>query len=391
MNLQTNISPDLWAAVSNPYESENYKHAILEAIHQLSSEIRARAGVDGDGATLVSQALGGETPRLRVNSLQSESERSVQKGMEQLLRGVYLAIRNPRSHEQSPDQKQDADAIIHFIDYLLRIINSSKESFTIESFLETVSDSEFVDTERYAQVLVTEVPANRRGDVLIALYESRIDIDVRKLGHLIRQLLTLLNEAQLEQYLAIVSKQLRITSDPLLIRTSLQMLRPDLWPRLHEAARLRIENKLIQDIKGGEVQSGSKTTGVLGTWAGRYLKNFDSRQETAQLLLAKLDDTDPNDRHYVAKYFLHYFPEIFITEVDIKDAVRIIATKIREGDQNVREALLIVITQYPSEWQSQLAETLKDLTATENPAIYLTDGTPFLVSFVAIEEDDIPF
>jgi len=169
------------------------------------------------------------------------------------------------------------------------------------------------------------------------------------------------------------------------------MLRPDLWPRLHEAARLRIENKLIQDIKGGEVQSGSKTTGVLGTWAGRYLKNFDSRQETAQLLLAKLDDTDPNDRHYVAKYFLHYFPEIFITEVDIKDAVRIIATKIREGDQNVREALLIVITQYPSEWQSQLAETLKDLTATENPAIYLTDGTPFLVSFVAIEEDDIPF
>ena len=203
MNLQTNISPELWAAVSNPYESENYKHAILEAIHHLSSEIRARSGVDGDGVALISQALGGETPRLRVNSLQSESERSVQKGLEQLLRGIYLAIRNPRSHEQFSDQQQDAEAIIHFVDYLLRVIIASKESFTIESFLEAVTDSEFVETERYAEILISEVPANRRGDALIALYETRTSINVHRVRFIVSQLLTLLNEGQLDQYLAL--------------------------------------------------------------------------------------------------------------------------------------------------------------------------------------------
>ncbi|MBK7217378.1 MAG: hypothetical protein IPH95_10060 [Candidatus Promineofilum sp.] len=77
-----------------------------------------------------------------------------------------MAIRNPRSHEQFSDQQQDAEAIIHFVDYLLRVIIASKESFTIESFLEAVTDSEFVETERYAEILISEVPANRRGDAL---------------------------------------------------------------------------------------------------------------------------------------------------------------------------------------------------------------------------------
>ena len=343
MNLQTNISPELWAAVSNPYESENYKHAILEAIHHLSSEIRARSGVDGDGVALISQALGGETPRLRVNSLQSESERSVQKGLEQLLRGIYLAIRNPRSHEQFSDQQQDAEAIIHFVDYLLRVIIASKESFTIESFLEAVTDSEFVETERYAEILISEVPANRRGDALIALYETRTSINVHRVRFIVSQLLTLLNEGQLDQYLAIVSKQLRTTSEHFAIRTSMQMLRPDLWPRIHEAARLRIENKLIQDIKSGKTQYSNRTSGALATWAAEYVKNFAQRTEAASVLVAKLAHTDSDERNYVAKYFLPYFPGIFLSEGGVRHAVRTIATQIRGGDQNVMQALISTI------------------------------------------------
>ena len=158
MNLQTTIPDAMWAAVAGAYEAENYSHAILEATYLISSVLRERAGVDGDGSAMVGQALGGDDPKLKLNPLQTESEKNIQKGMEQILRGVYLGIRNPRSHEQTSDDKETADAIIHFLGYVLTLLNSSKEAFTIDSFVAKVFDSEFVESSRYAELLVAEVP-----------------------------------------------------------------------------------------------------------------------------------------------------------------------------------------------------------------------------------------
>ena len=172
MNLQTHVCPELWLAVSDTYQAENYSHAILDAMHFLSGMLRDKTGVDGDGVSLVGQALGGEVPRLRVNKLQTETEKNIQKGLEQLLRGLYLAIRNPRSHEQAKDTKPSADAIIIFIDYCLSILDKSEEPFTLTRFLTRVFDPDFVSSERYAQLLVEEIPANKRLDTLIGLQRA---------------------------------------------------------------------------------------------------------------------------------------------------------------------------------------------------------------------------
>ena len=155
MNLQPAIPAPLWAAISGAYEAKNYSHAILEATYYLSNVLRERAGVDGDGAALVGQALGGDLPKLRLNAFQTESEKNIQKGFEQILRGVYIGIRNPRSHEQTTDDKETADAIIHFLGYVVILLNASKEAFTIESFVERVQDPEFVDSKRYAELLIS--------------------------------------------------------------------------------------------------------------------------------------------------------------------------------------------------------------------------------------------
>ena len=76
MNLKSEIRPDLWSAIEKAYESGLFKNAILNGFHFLSDILRERANVDGDGANLVGQALGGETPRLKVNKFQTESERN---------------------------------------------------------------------------------------------------------------------------------------------------------------------------------------------------------------------------------------------------------------------------------------------------------------------------
>lgn len=392
MNLQTNVPEALWAAVASAYEAENYSHAILEATYFLSTVLRDRAGVDGDGAALVGQALGGDPPKLRLNPLQTESEKNVQKGFEQILRGIYIGIRNPRSHEQTTDQKETADAVIHFLGYVIGLLNASKEAFTIDGFVERVFDAEFVESERYAELIVAEVPKLRLGDALIALYRARRKSELRKLRFLVSKMLSALSPNQLSSFLAVVSEELRATSDDAAIRTALQMLTPDIWPSLDELPRLRIENKLISGIRMGEVLRSGKTTQPLATWSNEFLKAFTLKNEAASAIISRLEDQDPDARHYAAKFFMRQLPDIAVTPGSTSRCIRAIVSAVKSDDGNVRQALINWIRYYPPEWQSKLAEGLKEQTDSDNPAVYLDDGTAFLSSPTVPDfDDEVPF
>jgi uncharacterized protein (TIGR02391 family) len=391
MNLETHISDQLWDAIEGAYQAGNFSHAVLEALHFVTETLRQKSGIDADGVALVGQALGGDAPKLRINAFQTETEKNTQRGIEQILRGVYTGIRNPRSHEQFKDQQTDADAIILFVDYILRILDASKEVFTIDNFLQSLSDPEFVESERYAELLVAEIPTNRRGDALASIFEIRQTIGIPKLRFVVGSLTMLLNEAQLAQYMAVVSEQFRTTSDSGAIRTAIQMLTPELWPRLSETARLRIENKLIREIEQGKLSASGKVSGGLGTWARRFLRRFVLRTEGAEVLIAKLDGLDEDERRYVAKYFFASLPEILTDESEMKRAIRAISDAIRLEDLAVRDATISSVRSFPTEWQKEFVETLKDITNPSNPAVVLNDGIPLLEAPAEISDDDIPF
>jgi len=394
VNLQSNIAEELWGAVASVYTAGNYSHAILEAVHHLSSVLRNRSGVDGDGAALVGQAIGGDSPRIRVSSLQTDSERNVQKGIEQILRGIYLAIRNPRSHEPTNDSKETADAIIYFLNYILGILDASQNAFTAEGFIGRVLDPEFVEGQRYAELLISEIPAMKRGDALLAIYSNRRAVALQKRRHLVSGLLATLSEAQLINYVAVVSEELRTTTDDASIRTALQMLTPDIWPRVAEVARLRIENKLINGIKDGEIVAGRQVTQALATWSNSFLKSFSLRSHAAWVLIAKLENPDADHRHFVAKYFLPQLPEVIVGEPQVGRCIKAIAAAIQDNDENVRSALITWIGGFPQDWQKNLSDSLQNLMDRDNPAVILDDGTPFLSSPSSDEippDDDIPF
>jgi uncharacterized protein (TIGR02391 family) len=392
VNLQTSIPDTLWNAIASAYEAENYSHAILEATYHLSAVLRERAGVDGDGATLVGQALGGDDPKLKLNLMQTESDRNMQRGFEQILRGVYLGIRNPRSHEQTTDDKETADAIIHFLGYVLRLLNASREAFTIDSFVARVFDAEFVGSARYAELLVGEVPRLRLADALIAIYRARKKTELRKLRYLVPKLISSLNPAQLSSYMNVVSEELRVATDEATIRTTLQMLTPEVWPNISELARLRIENKLVGGIKQGEVLSSGKTTQPLATWSNNYLKTFTTRSDAAAALISRLEDPDGDARHFAAKFFMRYLPEVMSTPAQVTRCIRAIVSAVEGDDANVKSNLISAVLSYPVEWQSKLSEALKDKTDEENPAVYFQDGSPFLSAPTSSDtDDDIPF
>lgn len=181
MNLQTKLDERLWDAIRSTYEASNYSAAILDAIHFLSELIRERSGLDGDGANLVGRAFGGKTPVLKVNTLNTESERNVQAGIEQLLRGIYQAVRNPRSHGANHDSEDDAVAIILFVNHMLKTIDLAKAPFSQQMFVKRILDPDFVPKKRYAELLVAELPPAKRLDVFHNVFDNLKDAKAGKL------------------------------------------------------------------------------------------------------------------------------------------------------------------------------------------------------------------
>jgi len=365
MNLKTHIRIELWLAISNTYEAENYSHAILDAMHHLSNVLREKSGVDGDGVSLVGQALGGSPPRLRVNKLQTETERNVQKGLEQILRGLYQAIRNPRSHEQIKDTNDTADAIIYFINYLLELLHESEEPFTIPKFLSRVLDPDFVESDQYAELLAAEIPVSKRTDTLIEIYRMKRAGDGQKLKYMIRTILKQLSDDQITDFLAVVSDELKTTQDSVDIRIALQILPPDLWPRVDEAARLRVENKLIRSIEQGELDPDSdkpyKGRGSFGTWARDFLEHFELKLRARKVLLDKLEDEDFSVRAYIAKYFMRVLPYVCDTGYQRNRFIKVISDAVRAGDYGMRYELAQSIWSFPDDWRDAIFESLEDL------------------------------
>jgi uncharacterized protein (TIGR02391 family) len=79
----------------------NYFHAVFEATKSVADKIQSLSGLTGDSAVLVDQAFGlGDAgmPFLALNSLQTETERDEQKGLMNLIKGMFGAFRNVTAH-----------------------------------------------------------------------------------------------------------------------------------------------------------------------------------------------------------------------------------------------------------------------------------------------------
>ncbi len=88
---------------------ENYFHAVFEACKGLAQRVREMAEVEGDGAELVDKVFLGPKPILALNTLRTESELSEQKGLGNLMKGCFSALRNPRAHTPKALCKDEGD------------------------------------------------------------------------------------------------------------------------------------------------------------------------------------------------------------------------------------------------------------------------------------------
>lgn len=107
---------------------ENYFHAVQEAVKGLAERLRLMSGLGSDGAELVNAVFSVKAPILTINSLKSDTELSEQKGIANMLVGIFGAIRNPTAHAPKTTwamPEQDAIDVFGILSYVHRKLDGS--------------------------------------------------------------------------------------------------------------------------------------------------------------------------------------------------------------------------------------------------------------------------
>ncbi len=307
MVFQHEINSELWNAVRANYEAGNYSGAILDSILFLTDTIRNKSGLEGDGASLVGQAFGGENPRIKLNKLQTDSERDEQKGVQEILKGIYTGIRNPRSHDAIKDEESSADSIIGFINFLLGLVDNSQLSFNKEEFFKRITDQYYVKNKQYSDLLVQEIPKRQRANIAIEVVLKRDECDVYVAKSFLNSLYNALDEAEISRVYKVISDELRVATDFFDLRYLIACCKGEFWKYIDASVRLRTEEIIYKDFSNGTYYSENNKCGeygALATWIDtNMLLAFNKISRWTNTAICKLTSNDEFSASYIDKCY----------------------------------------------------------------------------------------
>jgi len=355
-NLKDHIEERLWEYIKRNYNSESYTNAILDAIQFLGDLIREKSGLEGDGNSLIGQALGGTNPKIKINKLRSESEKNVQKGVQSLLHGVYSAFRNPRSHSKYHDNEEEAFEIIVFLNHLLKLIDKSKGKFTVKSFLERVFDEGFVQKQEYADLLVNEIPKGRVLEVTIEIIRKNESIEINNLMYLWNSIKSKINETEKKEILELASDELKYTNSLDSIVRYVALFKKE-WDEIDKDSRLRAENKLINELPNAEKDKNNRLNkyGYYAKWLTQIFDSISLRNELAETIFNNLQIDDMDKHRFIVDYYHDNLEELEKNTLFIPSLTEILREGLNNGNPVIYE---FVINGLSEEKRKELQEEI---------------------------------
>ena len=127
------VHPDVLKYCKEELLVDNYFHTVFEATKSVAEKIRQKTGLTSDGAALVDDSFSfkSSVPHLALNALQTESERSEQKGFVNLLKGLFGTFRNTTAHAPKITwaiTEQDALDILSLVSLIHRRLDLAVEA-----------------------------------------------------------------------------------------------------------------------------------------------------------------------------------------------------------------------------------------------------------------------
>jgi len=122
------VHPDVIRFCKAELLEDNYFHAVQEATKSVFDKLRTLTNRTDDGSTLVEAALNGSNPILAINALSTDSEKSEQKGLSNLIKGAYGMFRNPTAHEARIKwnmSKEDAEDLLSMVSLIHRRLDEA--------------------------------------------------------------------------------------------------------------------------------------------------------------------------------------------------------------------------------------------------------------------------
>jgi uncharacterized protein (TIGR02391 family) len=108
---------------------QNPFHAMQESVKGVAERLRAATGFGSDGASLVDACFSGNPAHIQLTAQQTDSERSVQTGFGNLLKGLFGHFRNPTAHAARvtwPVAEQDVLDLFSMLSYVHRRLDAAE-------------------------------------------------------------------------------------------------------------------------------------------------------------------------------------------------------------------------------------------------------------------------
>ena len=105
------LHPKITELAKERFEGGFYADSVLVCLREVNTIIkeyvRARVNEELDGLTLLERAFSMRNPIILFADLENESGRNIQRGYKKIFEGIFLGIRNPKSHENlTPDKNK---------------------------------------------------------------------------------------------------------------------------------------------------------------------------------------------------------------------------------------------------------------------------------------------
>lgn len=125
----------LYNLIKKLFQDGHHAYAIEEAFKFLNNLVKNISNMpDLDGSSLMTTVFSPTKPVLKLNGMQSQSEKNEQQGYMQIFSGVMTGIRNPRAHESEwEDSEERALQLLSLANHLvIRVRNSVKNTDKID-------------------------------------------------------------------------------------------------------------------------------------------------------------------------------------------------------------------------------------------------------------------
>ena len=308
-----NTQKRFWEIIKVHYEKECYTDALKDACLYMIQLVQEKSDTENmDGEKLITNVFSEAKPKLLINANQTMTEKDIQRGFGMILRGIICAIRNPISHKRDVEfTKEEADSILMFLNsYIIPKLDDSKDFGYVENWYEYIFVDGEEDSESYSKTLLDCIPKKEKKDLMIHIIENLEDIEQNKFTFFINELFQSLIKKDQDDLIKLLNKNIINTKSTTYLLSFLNHFPKNIWKRLNDLARARIQEKVKKEIKNGQIISCSfntpeNTIGLLGIEASSCLSLFSNQEEIYEILFDKLESSDSEAKYAITNFPFH--------------------------------------------------------------------------------------